>query len=279
MSLRRDDLSRHYLIAAGLACYVGVFLLFRFVERPGLGLGHLFYVAIVLVAVTGGLLTGASAGLLATALYAVDVYWNPRVPTGSLATVATGIRLISYLLVGSLIGYYAARSRTLLARAEALAEELQILARRDFVTGLPNQRAFEIAINARIESDRKFDLVLCQVPPAPEGTSSLDWLLGIGERLTYALPAEADVAQISDHQFAVLVTPEEGQSAASVTASVEAAIRRFARPVAGWACYPSDASDALGLFTAASERLYARSIAHGGERGHRPMTAFAGAAS
>jgi GGDEF domain-containing protein len=279
MALRREDRSRHYLLAGGLACYAAVFVLFRLAERPGLGTGHLFYIAIVLVAVSGGVATGASAGLLATMLYAVDVYWNPRVPTGSIETLATGIRLVSYLLVGSLIGYYAARSRTLLARAEALAEALQILARRDFVTGLPNQRAFEIAINGRIESGRPFDLVLCQVPPAPEGTSSLDWLLGIGERLTYALPAEADVAQISDHQFAVLVTPEEGQSAASVTASVEAAIRSFARPVAGWACYPSDATDALGLFTAASERLYARSIAHGAERGHRPMAAFAGAAS
>jgi predicted signal transduction protein with EAL and GGDEF domain len=275
MSLRREDFSRHYLVAAGLGCYAAVFFLFRFVERPGLGLGHIFYVAIVLVAVTGGVITGASAGILATALYAIDVYWNPRVPTGSLATVATGIRLVSYLTVGTLIGYYAARSRTLLARAEALTEELQVLARRDFVTGLPNQRAFEIAINARISAGAPFDLVLCQAPPEPLGTSSLDWLLGIGERLTYALPAEADIAQISDHQFAVLLSADQDRSGASVTASVEGAIQSFARPVAGWASYPSDSADALGLFTAASERLYARSIAHGGERGHRPIAAVA----
>ena len=33
--------------------------------------------------------------------------------------------------------------------------------------------------------------------------------------------------------------------------------------VAGWATYPDDAEDALGLVTAAGDRLYARAIAHG----------------
>lgn len=259
---------RRYLFVAGLACYAVVFLLFRVFEHPGLGLGHLYYVAIVLIAVGGGTVVGAAAGLLATALYTVGVYWNPTVPTDSLPTLATGIRLVSYVLVGTMIGYYTSRSRTLLARADELADELKVLARRDVVTGLPNQRAFELAINDRIERNRPFALVLCQIPAAPPETRPVDWLLGIGERLTYAMDPEAEISRISDHQFAVLLGLAGGQTAASLTAAVEQAIRAFAKPVAGWATYPRDATDALGLLTAASERLYARSIARGEDHSH-----------
>lgn len=254
---------RQYLVVIGLSCYAVVFVLFRLFERPGLGIGHLYYVAIVFVAISGGPGRGASAAVLATTLYAVGAYWNPHVPISTLPTLSTGIRLVSYLLVGTLIGYYASRSRTLLVRSDALAEELQVLARRDFVSGLPNQRAFEVAINRRVEAGEPFALVLCQITPPPEGTVEVDWLLAIGERLICALPAEADVSRVSDHQFAVLTALSGGQPAASVTLMVEKALRDFSHPVAGWGTYPTDASDGLGLFTSASERLYARSIARG----------------
>jgi GGDEF domain-containing protein len=259
---------RRYLFMAGLASAAVVFALFRVFERPGLGLGHLYYVSIVLVAIAGGATMGAAAGAAATILYAIGVYWTPRVPVSVLPTLSTVIRLASYVLVGTLIGYYASRGRTLLARSDALADELQVLARRDVVTGLPNQRAFEIAINDRIERRQPFALVLCQIPTAPSGTRPVDWLLGIGERLTYALSAEADVSRISDHQVAVLAALSPDTTAASINSTVEQAILSFARPVGGWATYPKDAADALGLLTAASERLYARSIARGEDHWH-----------
>ena len=264
---------RRYLFLASLGCYAVVFVLYRLFERPGLGLGHLYYVAIVLAAIAGGTAIGASAAVLATILYAIGVYWNPHVPVATLPTVATGIRLVSYVLVGTLIGYYASRSRALLTRSNELTEELQILARRDYVTGLPNQRAFEVAVNERLEAGRPFALVLCQIPPPPASTATVDWLLAIGERLMYAMPAEADVSRISDHQFAVLVALGDGQSAASMTVTVERALHEFSHPVAGWGAYPADDSDALGLFTAASERLYARSIARGEDPTERSLTA------
>ena len=52
-----------------------------------------------------------------------------------------------------------------------------MLARRDFVTGLPNQRAFQTSIAARIEAGERFGLVLCPVPPSPDGVAAIDWLL------------------------------------------------------------------------------------------------------
>lgn len=264
---------RHFLFGAGLCGYAAVLLLYRFFETPGLGIAHLYYVAILLVAITGGPMRGASAAFVATVLYVAGVYWNPRVPISSLPTLATGIRLATFLIVGTLIGFYASRSRKLLAQSDALAEELRILARRDFISGLPNQRAFEGAINARVEAAEPFGLVLCQVSPPPSGTATIDWLLAIGESLIGALPAEAHVSRVSDHQFAVLTALSDGQSASSATLVVEQALSRFSHPLAGWATYPTDSYDALGLFTSASERLYARAIARGENPDRNSLTA------
>ena len=57
-----------------------VFVGFRLFERPGLGVAHLYYVAIVLFAMAGGPFAGAIAGLGATGLYAIDVFWSPQSP-------------------------------------------------------------------------------------------------------------------------------------------------------------------------------------------------------
>jgi predicted signal transduction protein with EAL and GGDEF domain len=254
---------RRFLIFGGLAAYACVFVGFRLFERPGLGVAHLYYVAIVLLAMAGGPFAGALAGLGATGLYAVDVFWSPHVPVASLVTIAMIIRLVSFVIVGVLIGYYAARSRNLLSRADALADELRVLARRDFATGLPNQRAFQASIAARIESGQRFGLVLCPVPSRPDGVAAIDWLLSIGERLTYNLGIGADVARISAHQFAITDAVDDGASGRTLNDRVERAVEGLVDLVAGWATYPDDAEDALGLVTAAGDRLYARAIAHG----------------
>jgi GGDEF domain-containing protein len=250
-------------MVGGLAVYACVFVGFRLFERPGLGVAHLYYVAIVLFAMAGGPFAGAIAGLAATGLYAVDVFWSPHVPVASLVTVAMIIRLFSFVVVGALTGYYAARSRNLLHRADALADELRVLARRDFATGLPNQRAFQASIAARIEKGERFGLVVCPVPPAPAGVAAVDWLLQVGERLTYALDVRADVARIGTHQFAIMDTIGAGESARDLNHRVERSIKGLADSVAGWATCPDDAEDALGLLSAAGDRLYARALAHG----------------
>ena len=123
-----------------------------------------------------------------------------------------------------MVGYYAARSRTLLARADELTEELKILARRDVVTGLPNERGFQLAITERIDREEAFCLVVCQVPEPPSGLAGADWLLRIGERLTYSVDG-SHVSRITDHQFAVLGTGANVASARALTADVETALR------------------------------------------------------
>ena len=62
----RDRL-RHALLSAGIASGIAVFLAFTFYERPGLGLGHFFYVSIILAALAtgpaiGGAWTGPTSG-------------------------------------------------------------------------------------------------------------------------------------------------------------------------------------------------------------------------
>jgi predicted signal transduction protein with EAL and GGDEF domain len=253
---------RNSFVGAGVGWFVVVFVAYRLLERPGLGIGHLYYVGIVLIAVAGGAYVGAAAGLVATGFYAVGVFWNPHIDVATLPSVATAIRLVSYVLVGSLIGYYAARSRRLLAHAADLTAELKILARRDVVTGLPNQRGFQMAITARIDGRRDFVLVVCQVAEPPAGVAGTDWLLRISERLTFSVVG-TDVFRLSDHQFAVLAAPDVQRTPRSLTNAIEATLAEFSHPVAGWAEYPQDGDDALELFTAATERMYARAVARG----------------
>jgi GGDEF domain-containing protein len=259
-----DGHLRRPLLVAALAFYVGDLVAFLLFERPGLGIGHGLYIAIACAALATNAFGGAAAGLLATLVYAGAVYANPDVPTSSIPTLATGIRFVTYVFVGILIGYYAARSRSLLARADELAEELRILTRRDVLTGLPNQRAFEVAVNRRLAEGAPFTLVVGEIPQTRNGLAPVDQLLACADRLTQSLDPETDVARVTNDQFAVLAAGAGGRTPAQLTGRVERVLDTAGgRSVAGWAEFPRDAEDALGLYTVASERLYARRIAQG----------------
>lgn len=135
---------------AALAAYAIVFALFAALEQPGLGIGHGFYVPIILVAMATGPTLGVIAGVVATVLYALGVVVNPDVPPTELPTLSTAIRLIAFVMVGGLTGYFAATNRRLMGGALSLVDELSILARRDPTTQLPNVRGFEAAITRRL---------------------------------------------------------------------------------------------------------------------------------
>jgi GGDEF domain-containing protein len=255
---------RRVLTAASIACFLGVFAAFATLERPGTGIGHCYYVAIVLSGMAWGRRGGVLGGVVATALYTVGVYTNPHVPT-TFPPESTGIRLVTYVLVGTLIGHYASRSRTLLAQAEELTRELRLLTRRDFVTGLPNQRAFEIAANRRIEAGEPFALVVCDLPAASSELEPGERILELAQRLWSSVEARADVSRIGEEQFGVLAPIADEHQAASLTGRIERTLcgEGGRGATAGWATFPRDGRDALGLYNAANERLYARKIARG----------------
>jgi hypothetical protein len=65
--------SRRVLGTLAWASYVPVFALFLLFERPGLGIGHFYYVSIALLALASGPVLGAAGGLVAAGCYAVGI--------------------------------------------------------------------------------------------------------------------------------------------------------------------------------------------------------------
>jgi predicted signal transduction protein with EAL and GGDEF domain len=148
--------SRYLLLLCAGLCFALTFGAFLVYERPGLGLGHFYYLGIALAAMAVGTRLGAAAGLLATGLYASGVVLNPHIQSGEVLRVGTLTRAVTYVTIGGLIGWFAGRNRAMLA-------ELHVLAERDSLTGLPNTRAFEAAITRRLAAGRGFVLLLADM--------------------------------------------------------------------------------------------------------------------
>src|SRR3989442_1971330 len=141
------------LVATSLTLCAVVFVADAVWERPGLGIGHFFDLAIALLALAGGVRLGAAAGAAAAVLYALATVIDPHVASGEVLTIGMVIRATTFISIGMLIGLYASGYR-------GLVDELQVLVQRDQLTGLPNTRAFEAAITRRLESGRAFALLL-----------------------------------------------------------------------------------------------------------------------
>lgn len=256
------------LLAAGI--FGGVFVLFDSLERPGLGIAHSYYLAVILAALAGGPVRGALAGILATVLYAVGIVLNSHVPTASLLTIATSIRALAFVSVGLVVGFYASRSRTLTRELQRIAEEQRVLASRDRLTGLPNTRAFEIAVTTRLEAAEPFALLvgdldgLKRVNEQSGYDEGNDLLRKFAETVIERLSPSADVARVGDDELAILVRLTLDELPGTVAAHLERQLARDGVAATfGWATYPEEATTALGLYRVADERLYARKILHG----------------
>jgi diguanylate cyclase (GGDEF)-like protein len=264
--------ARLNVVGAALV-YGAVFALFLVFERPGLGIGHGFYIAIILVALAAGPWSGAAAGGFATALYALGMWINPHVPSTTIPTVATSIRAVSYVAVGVVVGLYATRNRTLNQRLTDMTHKLQTLAERDVLTGLPNTRAFESAITRRLENDQAFALLigdidgLRRINTTNGYNEGNDLLRQVAERLTHKLPADSEIARVGDDEFAILMPCEKSTEAARYAAQLELYLdSEGARVTLGWALHPQEGSNALALYRIADERLYARKLMRGERR-------------
>src|SRR5437763_16858784 len=95
----RDRL-RHALLSAGIASGIAVFLTFTFYERPAVGLGHFFYVSIILAALATGPASGAAAAVVATGMFAAGLLLNPHIHSNEARTTSTATRFVTYLTVG-----------------------------------------------------------------------------------------------------------------------------------------------------------------------------------
>ena len=260
-----DVAARHRLplLVLALALYGAIFGGFLLVERPGLGLGHFYYVPIALLAFVGGPYAGAAGAVLATALYDLGVMVNPNIPS-ILPVEQTLIRLTTFGLLGVVVGVLARSNRE-------LVEELGKLANRDRLTGLPNTRAFEAAIEQRLQRATPFTLLVGDVDELRRlndlGRDGGDEALRrLADRLRGARRAEDEIARIGGDEFAVL-SAAEGERGRSLAVSLERDLALDGDSVTfGWATFPDDGESALALYRAADERLYARKVSRGYRR-------------
>ncbi|HEV8460070.1 MAG TPA: GGDEF domain-containing protein [Gaiellaceae bacterium] len=245
------------LLALSLVLYAVVSALLLTLERPGLGLGHLYYLPIALVAFATGPIAGAGAGVVAASLYNTSVILNPDLPS-HLHPEQTAIRLAVYASMGLLIGWFSRRNRQLVGQLRELAD-------RDSVTSLPNTRSFQKAIDARLDTGEPFALVVGNVDElAGEGEAGDDVLWRLADRLLAAKRTTDDVARVGGDEFAILGSLEGGEDARSLALTLEERITLAGDSVTfGWAQYPADGENALALYRAADERLYARKVSRG----------------
>jgi diguanylate cyclase (GGDEF)-like protein len=263
-------LHRRALVALALVLYGLVFAVFTIWEQPGLGLGHFFYVPIALLALATGPQMGVLAGALGTVLYALGIVLNPHLAPTQVPTESTLVRFLTFTAIGLLIGWFASRHRGLVA-------ELRVLAERDFLTGLPNTRAFEAAITRRLDARAPFGLLIGDMDALKrindehghaEGNDALQRLAG---SLGSMLSADDEVARVGGDEFAVLTGVRSADDAARLAARLESVLAHAGTSITfGWAVYPQEGVNALSLYRAADERLYARKLLRGARTGSQP---------
>jgi len=248
---------RGALVSAALAAYAAISVGYVAFEVPGLGIGHLFYLPIALVALASGALLGAGAGVFATVLYVVCVIVNHRIPSADVLTASTAIRAVTYISSGALIGAFASRNR-------ALVDRLQSLADRDFLTGLLNARAFETALANRCASPRRFAVLLADFDGLKatndrDGHAAGNALLRAGAKALESMLREGDeLARVGGDEFAILATMGTPEDAESLARRVEGELGRQGVALSvGWALFPVDGGTSIALYRRADERLYA----------------------
>jgi diguanylate cyclase (GGDEF)-like protein len=261
---------RRLMILLAVGAFAVVFAVFLLFENPGLGIGHFYYLPVALIALSTGPRIGALAGCVATALYAAGVLLNPDIPSAELLTVSAGIRLVIFAGSGALLGWFAASNQT-------LVERLQILAERDHLTGLPNTRAFEAAIARRFESGRPFALLLGDMDGLKEMNdrhgedTGDDALRRLGGLLANALEPQDELARVGGDEFAVLASLGSTQEASRLASRLETVLAGTGLGITfGWAVHPQDGLNALSLYRAADERLYARKYIRSPRRRQTP---------
>ena len=268
---------RELVVSSSLAGFAIIFACLVLFELPGLGIPHFFYLPVAAFAMTGGVRRGICGGLLASALFTLGVAFNSSIPTATqLISLSTPIRILTYTSIGALIGWFAAHDRELVTR-------LQLLAERDFLTGLPNTRAFEAAIVRRLAEGRPFALllgdmdVLKTINDAKGHAEGNDALRRLAEMLGSVLRPHDEVARVGGDEFAVITALPGGEEAAAAAARLESVLEgQGVRITFGWSLYPTEGENALSLYRAADERLYARKLVRGGDRISRTLFSVAG---
>ena len=251
--------NRRLILALAAISYATVLAAFIAFEHSGLGIAHFFYVPICLVALVSDAAWGALAGVVATGLYAVGVVVSPKVADWHAMPEWTGIRLVTFCLLGALVGWYASSNRTLVGR-------LREHATQDFLTHLGNARAFDDELARRCAAGAPFTLLLADVDDLKRVNDAHGHEAGnVALRLVAEVlreqtaPVDA-VARIGGDEFAILTDlPLEqlGLMRARVGRSLAAENLQLSFSTTS---YPTDGRGAVELFRKADDRLFAAKL-------------------
>jgi diguanylate cyclase (GGDEF)-like protein len=247
---------RRLLFATAIACYAVVFSCFILFERPGLGLGHFFYIPVALIALSCGTRVGFCGGALAAALYALAIVATPRLPTRDVLTYATAIRFTTFTSCGVLVGWFANEHRR-------HVDQLRNLAERDFLTDILNTRVFDEALARRCALGEPFLLLLGDmdglktVNDTHGHTAGNNELRRLADALGRGLGPNDELARVGGDEFALL-TDGGADDAPELCARLrERLAGQNLYMTFGWAALPHDGIAPLELFRKADDRLYA----------------------
>ncbi|HEY2374016.1 MAG TPA: GGDEF domain-containing protein [Gaiellaceae bacterium] len=251
--------TRRLVLLLASACYAGVFAAFVVWDNAALGIGHLFVLPICLVALVSDAFIGLLAGVLATGLYIVAVLMAPNVPSSQAVTGASLIRLVAYVAVGTLIGFFANRNRQ-------LVERLRSLAGLDFITGVGNARSFDEELARRCAGGRPFSLILADLDSLTQINNTHGHAAGnaalkrVGEVLVqHADPGDC-VARIGGDEFALVTALPVDQVTTLMSRANRALAPEDLSLTFGATSSPDDGQTAAELFHKADDRLFAAKL-------------------
>jgi diguanylate cyclase (GGDEF)-like protein len=256
---------RRLVCAIALVCYAIVFTCFVLFEKPGLGLGHFFYIPVALFALACGTRVGFLGGAVAAGLYALAIVATPRLPTRDVLTYATAIRFITFTSCGVLVGWFANEHRR-------HVDELRRLAERDFLTGILNTRVFDQVLARRCGAGRPFVLLLGDmdnlktVNDTHGHMAGNDELRRLADALSRALGPADELARVGGDEFAVLTNAGASDAAELCRRLRDRLAAQDLHMTFGWAAQGHDGVAPLELFRKADDRLYAAKLV---ARNHR----------
>lgn len=265
-AIQQASLPQRLLVAA-FAAYPGIFVVNVAYGRPGLGLGQIFYLPIVLVALASGPIAGAGAGLLAFVLYVLALVLTSQLDLDGTTETQLTIRLAMFAIAGATIGYFSARGRSMLRDSLHVLEELLLIARRDVATGVSTSGRFTDVVERHLARRRPVVVLVGELETDARPLSLLKderELRAALALIAAQLEPEDELARVGTSQVAIAAPGQDARWGRDTAALLEERLRASGREATfGWATSPGEGKDVLALVQAASERLFARRFVRG----------------
>ena len=265
-AIQQASLPQRLLVAA-LAAYAAIFVVNVAYGRPGLGLGQIFYLPIVLVALASGPIAGAGAGLFAFVLYVLALVLTSQFDLDGTTETQLTIRLAMFAIAGATIGYFSARGRSMLRDSLHVLEELLLIARRDVATGVSTGARFADVVERHLARRRPVVLLVGELESEARPLSLLKDERQLRDALALVaaqLEPDDELARVGTSQMAIAALGRDARWGRNTAALLEEPLRASGRDATfGWAMSPGEGKDVLALFQAAGTKLSARRFVRG----------------